>query len=71
MYNCHFCGNELESRFSKCFNFYCQGQNFNKGNLVIYRLNPEFGIGKVVRKLEIPASKSLDDEDTFLSRNLK
>ena len=71
MYNCHFCGNELKSRFSKCFNLYCQGQKFNKGNLVVYRLNPEFGIGRVVKKLEIPASKSLDDEDTFFITKFK
>lgn len=71
MYKCPFCGNELESRFSKCFNLYCQGQKFNKGNLVVYRLNPEFGIGRVVKKLEIPASKSLDEEDTFLITKFK
>jgi len=71
MYNCHFCGNELESRFSKCFNIYCQGQKFNKGNLVVYRLNPEFRIGRVVKRIEIPASKSLDDEDTFFITKFK
>ncbi len=71
MYNCHFCGNELESRFSKCFNLYCQGQKFNKGNLIVYRLNPEFGIGRVVKRIEIPASKSLDDEDTFFITKFK
>ncbi|MFX1321955.1 MAG: SNF2-related protein [Promethearchaeota archaeon] len=70
-YNCPFCGKELESKFSKCFNLYCQGQKFNKGNLVIYRLNPEFGIGRVVKKLDIPASKSLDDEDTFFIKKFK
>jgi len=71
MYNCHFCGNELESRFSKCFNLYCQGQKFNKGNLIVYRLNTEFGIGRVVKRIEIPASKSLDDEDTFFITKFK
>ena len=63
-YSCPFCGKELESRFSKCFNIYCQGQKFNDGNLVIYRLNPDLGIGRIIKKLEIPTSKSLDDEDT-------
>ena len=61
---CPFCGNELESRFSKCFNVYCQGQKFNLGNLVIYRLNPDLGLGKIIKIIEIPISKSLDDEDT-------
>jgi len=63
-YTCPFCGKELESRFSKCFNIYCQGQKFNVGNLVIYRLNTDLGIGRIVKKLEIPTSKSLDEEDT-------
>ncbi|MFX0082513.1 MAG: SNF2-related protein [Candidatus Hodarchaeota archaeon] len=63
-YNCPFCGKELESRFSKCFNVYCQGQKFNLGNLVIYRLNPDIGLGKIIKIIEIPTSKSLDDEDT-------
>ncbi|MFX0043102.1 MAG: SNF2-related protein [Candidatus Hodarchaeota archaeon] len=39
--------------------------------MVLYRLNPEFGIGRVVKKLEIPASKSLDDEDTFFITKFK
>ncbi len=63
-YSCPFCGKELESRFSKCFNIYCQGQKFNIGNLVIYRLNKDLGIGRIKKKLEIPTSKSLDEEDT-------
>ena len=63
-YNCPFCNNELESRFSKCFNIYCQGKNFNLGNLIIYRLNLELGIGRIMKRLEIPTSKSLDEEDT-------
>ena len=63
-YTCPFCGKELESRFSKCFNIYCQGKKFNVGNLVIYRLNTDLGIGRIVKKLEIPTSKSLDEEDT-------
>ncbi|MFW9943123.1 MAG: DEAD/DEAH box helicase, partial [Candidatus Thorarchaeota archaeon] len=68
---CPFCGKELESKFSKCFNIYCQGQKFNVGNLVIYRLNPDLGIGRIIKKLEIPASKSLDEEDTYLITKFK
>ncbi len=68
---CPFCGKELESRFSKCFNIYCQGQKFNVGNLVIYRLNPNLGIGRVIKKLEIPTSKSLDEEDTYFITKFK
>ena len=63
-HKCPFCGKELESRFSKCFNIYCQGQKFNLGNLVIYRLNPDLGLAKIIKIIEIPISKSLDDEDT-------
>jgi len=70
-YSCPFCGKELESRFSKCFNIYCQGQKFNVGNLVIYKLNPDLGIGRVIKKLEIPASKSLDDDDTYFINKYK
>ena len=70
-YNCPFCGKELESRFSKCFNIYCQGQKFNLSNLVIYRLNPDLGTGRVIKKLEIPTSKSLDDNDTHFSTKYK
>ena len=70
-YNCPFCGKELESRFSKCFNVYCQGQKFNLGNLVIYKLNPDLGLGKIVKVLEIPTSKSLDDEDTRVLNKYK
>jgi SNF2 family DNA or RNA helicase len=70
-YNCPFCGNDLESRFSKCFNIYCQGQKFNVGNLVIYRLNPDLGLGRIIRELEIPSSKSLDDNDTFIINKFK
>ncbi len=69
--NCPFCGKELETRFSKCFNIYCQGQKFNEGNLVIYRLNPELGVGRVIKKLEIPSSKTLDDEDTYITNKFK
>ncbi|MFW9823906.1 MAG: hypothetical protein ACFFE4_13260, partial [Candidatus Thorarchaeota archaeon] len=59
-YICQFCGNKLGSRFSKCFNVYCRGHKFNLGNLVIYRFNPELGLGKIIKKLEIPSSKALD-----------
>ncbi|NVM46640.1 MAG: DEAD/DEAH box helicase family protein, partial [Candidatus Lokiarchaeota archaeon] len=64
-YKCQFCNNSLESRFSKCFNIYCQGHKFNLDNLIINRLNPELGIGRIIKKLEIPASRSLDDEDSY------
>ena len=70
-YTCPFCGNALSSRFSKCFNTYCQGQKFNLDNLVIFRLNPELGIGRIIKKLEIPASKSLDEEDTIFITKFK
>ncbi|MFX1355931.1 MAG: DEAD/DEAH box helicase, partial [Promethearchaeota archaeon] len=70
-YHCPFCNNSLASRFSKCFNIYCQGQNFNVDNLVLYRLNPDLGIGRIRKKLEIPASKTLDDEDTFFITKFK
>lgn len=70
-FNCPFCRKELESKYSKCFNIYCQGQKFNKGNLIIYRLNPDLGIGRILRKIEIPTSKSLDDDDTRLFSKFK
>ena len=70
-FNCPFCRKELESKYSKCFNIYCQGQKFNKGNLIIYRLNPDLGIGRIMRKIEIPTSKSLDDDDTRLFSKFK
>jgi len=70
-YHCPFCNNKLVSRFSKCFNIYCQGQNFNVGNLVIYRLNLDLKIGRIIKKLDIPASKSLDDEDSFFITKFK
>ena len=52
-YRCSFCGNNLKSRYSKCFNIYCQGLKFNNGNLVIYRLNPTLEIGRIIKKIEI------------------
>ncbi|MBY8988284.1 MAG: DEAD/DEAH box helicase family protein [Candidatus Lokiarchaeota archaeon] len=64
-YKCQFCSGALESRFSKCFNVYCQGHKFNLDNFVINRLNPELRIGRIIKKLEIPASRSLDDEDSY------
>ncbi|MBY8985025.1 MAG: DEAD/DEAH box helicase, partial [Candidatus Lokiarchaeota archaeon] len=68
-HHCPFCKKELESKYSKCFNIYCQGQKFNLGNLVIYRLNPDLGLGRVIKVIEIPTSNSLDDEDTrFFSK---
>ncbi len=70
-YKCSFCTNTLESRFSKCFNVYCQGHKFNLDNFIIYRLNPDLGIGRIVKKLEIPTSRSLDDEDTYFITKFK
>ena len=62
-YKCPFCSNTLESRYSKCFNIYCEGQKFGLHNFVIYKLNPDLGTGKIIKILDIPASKSLDEED--------
>jgi len=70
-YRCPFCGKDLESRFSKCYNIYCQGQKFNTGNLVIYKLSPDLGIGRIIKKIEIPSSKSLDDDDTYFVNKYK
>ncbi|MFX0154985.1 MAG: SNF2-related protein [Candidatus Hodarchaeota archaeon] len=70
-YTCSFCGKDLESKFSKCFNIYCQGQKFNVGNQVIYRLNPDLGVGRIIKKIEIPTSKSLDEEDTHFITKYK
>ncbi|MFX1392715.1 MAG: SNF2-related protein [Promethearchaeota archaeon] len=69
--NCPFCGKQLETKISKCFNLYCQGQNFNVDNLVIYRLNPHLGIGRIIKKIEFPSSKSLDEVDTYLITKYK
>ncbi|MFW9950748.1 MAG: hypothetical protein ACFFKA_11570, partial [Candidatus Thorarchaeota archaeon] len=63
-YNCPFCGNPVENRFSRCFNLYCQGQVFNLDNLVLFRLNNSLGIGRIIKILKIPTSKSIDEEDT-------
>ncbi len=70
-HKCPFCGNNLKSRYSKCFNIYCQGQKFNKDNLVIYRLNPQLELGRIIKKLAIPASKSLEDEDNYFITKFK
>ena len=70
-HRCPFCRKELESKYSKCFNIYCQGQKFNMGNLVIYRLNPDLGLGRIIKVIEIPTSKSLDDDDTRLFSKFK
>ncbi len=63
---CPFCGNQLRTRFSKCFNIYCEGKEFHEDNLVVYRLNHELGVGRIVKDLKIPASNSLEGEDTFV-----
>ena len=70
-YECPFCNNLLESRFTKCYNVYCQGHKFSTDNLVTFRLNPELGVGRIVRKIDIPASKSLDDDDTYIITKYK
>ncbi|MHA1328388.1 MAG: hypothetical protein ACTSRH_13885, partial [Promethearchaeota archaeon] len=64
-FKCPFCDNDLPSRNSKCFNIYCRGNEFNLGNLVIYRLNPRLGIGRIIKIIKVPASKTLDEQDTF------
>ena len=70
-YRCSFCNNSLVSKLTKCLNIYCQGLTFNLDNLVIYRFNPELAIGRIIKKLEIPASRSLDDEDTYFITKFK
>ncbi|TXT60347.1 MAG: putative Helicase domain-containing protein [Promethearchaeota archaeon] len=70
-FKCPFCDNNLRSRYSKCFNLYCQGQEFNQDNLVIYRHNRDLGIGRIIKKLEIPASKSLEEEDSYIIEKFK
>ena len=70
-YECPFCNNSLESRSTKCFNVYCQGHKFCVDNLVTFRLNPELGLGRIVKKIEIPASRSLDDDDTYFLTKYK
>ena len=61
----------MDSKYSKCFNIYCRGQEFNVGNLVRYRLNPQIGIGRIIKIIEIPVSKNLDGEDTGLLKKYK
>ena len=70
-YKCPFCNNSLESRLTKCFNIYCQGHKFSTDNLVTFRLNPELGVGRIIKKIEIPASRSLDDDDTYVITKFK
>ena len=70
-YKCPFCDNKLKSRFSKCFNLYCQGQEFNVGNLVLNRLNPELSLGRIIKKIEIPTSKTLNGEDKYFIKQYK
>ncbi len=41
------------------------------GNLVIYRLNPDLGLGRIIKVIEIPTSKSLDDDDTQIFSKFK
>ncbi|MFX0073182.1 MAG: SNF2-related protein, partial [Candidatus Hermodarchaeota archaeon] len=61
----------MESKLSKCFNIYCRGKNFIVGNLIRYRLNPKLGLGRIIKKIDIPSSKSLDDEDSFIITKFK
>ena len=70
-YQCPFCNNSLESRYSKCYNVYCEGQKFGIHNLVIYKLNPDLGMGKIIKILEIPTSRSLDEEDKAILKLFK
>ena len=62
-FKCPFCSNLLNSKFSKCFNIYCSGKEFNENNFVIYRLNPNLGIGKILKQIKVPTSKSYDKDD--------
>lgn len=70
-YQCPFCNNLLESRFSKCYNIYCEGQKFGLHNYVIYKLNPDLGVGKIIKVLDIPTSRSLDEEDNSILKLFK
>ena len=70
-YLCPFCNNLLESRFSKCYNIYCEGQKFGLHNYVIYKLNPGLGVGKIFKVLDIPTSRSLDEEDNSILKLFK
>ena len=63
IYHCPFCNNPLESRYSKCYNIYCEGQKFGLYNFILFKLNPDLGIGRIIKILEIPTSRSLDEED--------
>ena len=70
-YRCPFCENELQTRYAKCFNIYCGGRQFEVGNLVLYRLNPELGMARIIKELKIPTSTSLDEEDTHFTTKYK
>ena len=70
-YECPFCGNSLETRLKKCLNIFCLGHKFSTDNLVTFRLNPELGVGRIVKTIEIPASRSLDDDDTYFLTKYK
>ncbi|MFW9949293.1 MAG: DEAD/DEAH box helicase, partial [Candidatus Thorarchaeota archaeon] len=70
-YKCPFCGNSVEFRFSKCYNLFCHGQKFNLDNLVVFRLNSSLGIGRIIKVLNIPTSKSIDEEDTSFITKFK
>ena len=52
-------------------NVYCQGQKFDIDNLIIYRLNHKLDIGRIVKRIKIPASKSLDKDDTYFITKYK
>ncbi|MBD3211691.1 MAG: hypothetical protein GF311_03710, partial [Candidatus Lokiarchaeota archaeon] len=68
---CPFCENILNTKYSKCYNIYCKGKEFNKDNFVLYRLNYDLGVGKIKSEVNIPASKTLDDEDSFYIKKYK
>ncbi len=71
IYQCPFCNNVLNSRYSKCYNLYCEGQRFGLHNFIIYKLNPDLGIGRITKIIEIPISKSLDDQDSRFVKKYK
>ncbi|MGQ4874431.1 MAG: hypothetical protein ACP6IY_10210, partial [Promethearchaeia archaeon] len=64
-YFCRFCGNILQSEYSKCYNIYCNGQKFNIGNFILDRCNIERGIGRIIKIIRVPASRRFDAKDTF------
>jgi len=68
---CPFCSNKLESRYSKCYNIYCEGQKFGLDNFIIYKLNLDLGIGRIIKILDVPTSRSLDEEDKSILKLYK